>query len=875
MNSEDYQFKKMTRSTMIFISLHFKQIILIDQDICHDTGLSYSEYTREQNSLMHCNDRLYRFVIENQEDLDYAKNEFKLLKHIENNDESSEKLVQKGMDRTDQAISPTPVEYRFEEAFLNIYGHESYNKVLRETSFPDMYGSERFYDYLIEIKEPHYFIAIEQNGEQYHHPASQKVGKKKYRSQLAKQNSFIAAGNKLFRWSIGGMIDKENFSDDIRRYLGSCENFLTLNHVKGFRKFKLYDHQRNLLEDLKKARLHGKNSFLIVLPTGTGKTAILIEDLKRLFAENESSRVLILEPTRALCNQVERVVKNSLQQSQYVDIHTNAWMIRNFQQFDSDFYDYVAVDEAHHAVAPSLKRVIQYFTPTTLLGMTATDKRLDAKKLETIFGQYDTHMTLKEAILKGILAPIHAFRIKSNLDLSLIRYNGKDYVHADLQKYVLIDSRDQLIVDVLNKYFSGKKLNKQGLVFCVSVAHANSLAKRMCAQGLPTRAVSGVEKRSAEYLNTYENGDIQFLTTCSLIHEGWDSPQTSVIVMARPTMSKVLYTQQLGRGTRTCEGKEALYVIDVVDNYGANKTPWSVQALTKSQIYQPWANIFFPENGDYTPTREELVLSGYYESERKIEQIDIFTFQEKYGDYLSTEQLARELYVSTGSVKSWIRKKQIIPDVTLPFGKQFLFYFDPENVPKIRESKGLTIHDDSTNLNDFYEFLDKGDYTFSYKIVFLLAFFALTDSQGVCKLDALTRKYTAFFKHRLDQHLPVDRKNCPYTLDFLNDPAKVQQSILANPFEKFERKRFMFHVKTDSKDCKEHPEYRDLNSISFSHILWEKIRNHEKISEIEQHMQSDLEKYYQELGGLSAFSFRADYDDFLNQDTYSAVAEKG
>jgi superfamily II DNA or RNA helicase len=99
-------------------------------------------------------------------------------------------------------------------------------------------------------------------------------------------------------------------------------------------------------------------------------------------------------------------------------VQTYAWMQRNYLKFRQDHFNYIAVDEAHHSVAPGLKKVIQHFNPDTLLGMTATPERLDMKKLEEIFGEYETDMTLKEAIEKEILSPIKAFRVKSNLDLS-------------------------------------------------------------------------------------------------------------------------------------------------------------------------------------------------------------------------------------------------------------------------------------------------------------------------------------------------------------------------------------------------------------------------------------------------------------------------
>ncbi len=133
--------------------------------------------------------------------------------------------------------------------------------------------------------------------------------------------------------------------------------------------------------------------------------------------------------------------------------------------------------------------------------------------------------------------------------------------------------------------------------------------------------------------------------------------------MARPTMSRVLYTQQLGRGTRTFPGKEALYVIDVVDNYGGlgrfRNQAWSIHALLGIQEYKAWADILGPE--DRAPSPEEIILEGLYEHPRTIEQINIFTFENEYPDHLDDEQLARELFVSTGHGQGVGQKQKDLP----------------------------------------------------------------------------------------------------------------------------------------------------------------------------------------------------------------------
>jgi len=819
--------------------------IIIDYDICNSSfPFTYTEYTKEQNLVMHQYKSVYRFLVNNIDDLVISNTE--LLKLLDK-DFNEDKIKNSGVNRELQEVDPTIPEAYFEQAFIDVYGRESLNKVEREFPIIDINGQTRWIDYAIRKKN--YKIAIEKNGETYHHPII--TGDKQYRKQLIKQNSLVAYGYKVYRWAIEGMKFKDIFGEELKTYLGDKDDFLDGEKLSVTRKVILLNHQSTALESINIKREEGIKSFLVVLPTGTGKTEILISDLIFNIKKNAKLRVLIFVPTRQL--RTDTIVKLSSrfkeelenydisvgkEISSQVIIQTYSWISRNYQMFDFEAFDYVAVDEAHHAVAPTLQKAIQHFNPETLLGLTATDKRLDEKKLEDVFGKYNSDLTLVDAIKQNLLVPIKAFRVKSNIDLSEIRFNGKDYVATDLQRGVIVPSRDQLIVDVLNKYFVGTDIGfKSGLIFCVSISHANSLAKRMRDNGISCRAVSSREKNTDRYIEQYQNGEIQFLTTCSLLNEGWDSPRTSIIVMARPTMSKVLYTQQIGRGTRKYQGKEALYVIDVVDTYGAmgafKNTPWSIHALLGVSNYLQWGDVL---SSSKKYSREELLLAGLYEEERKLEKIDIFTFEEKYADYLSDEQLARELFVSTGTIKSWVKNNKITPDVVIPIGRQKLNYYEPNQIIEIRNRLNLKEHNESTQYDDFYEFINEGNYTFSYKMIMVLSMLKIVDNNGECNLDKLTEVYRHFYKQRLESNLPVDREKSPYSnSSYLNDNSKLKKSILANPFEKFERKSFMYHSK-------------DLNHISFSSNLWKQINS--ETDRIKKIFFDDLIEYYKQLGGI-------------------------
>ena len=853
LNKSGFKFKTNLLRGFLFEDEKQKKVLIIDHEICNrDYPFSYTEYTKEQNLLMHNYSSIYRFIVNNEDDIEILKEELNKYLYVDFEDS---KIKFSGTNRQLVEIDPTLPEAYFEQAFIETYGHESLDKVEREFPIIDIKGQTRWIDYIIRHKN--YNIAIEKNGETYHHPII--TGRKQYQSQLIKQNSLVSYGYKVFRWSLEGMKFKENFREEMQKFFGNAKDFLLSQKLSVSRKITLFDHQTEALSAITEQREKGDTNFLVVLPTGTGKTEIMIADILNMYRQTPNCKALIMVPSRQLKEDTikkvtqrfndERLDQNisigSDEDSQIL-IQTYSWLSRNYQKFQSDYFQYIAVDEAHHAVAPTLQKVIQHFNPDSLLGLTATDKRLDEKKLEDIFGKYETDLSLVDAIEQKLLVPIKAFRLKSNIDLSEIRFNGKDYVATDLQRSVVIPSRDQLVVDTLKKYFIGSDIRfKSGLIFCVSVKHAQALAKRMQDQGISCKSVSGKDNKSVEHISQYQDGDIQFLTTCSLLNEGWDSPRTSIIVMARPTMSKVLYTQQLGRGTRMYEGKEALYVIDVVDNYGGmgsfSNSPWSIHALLGRDNYRPWSNVVDPNNKKFM--REEIVLAGLYEEERKLEKINIFTFEQEYVDYLSDEQLARELFVSTGTVRGWVQKKKIIPSVTIPLGRKKLNYYAPDQIEKIRIKMNLKIHDESTQYDDFYEFLNEGNYSMSYKIIMMLSILKIIDNNGECNLDDLVKEYRIFYKSRIDNGLSVDRENCPYSeLEFLKDDSLLKRSMLQNPFEKFERKRFMYHSK-------------DLNHISFASNLWQKISKDEEIDKICSLFFEDFIEYYDQLGGIENIEF--------------------
>lgn len=687
-----------------------------------------------------------------------------------------------------------------------------------------------FLDYFVRTKDEKY--AVEENGVTYHHP--QIIGEEKYKNQLTKQNTCASWGIKLFRFSTEDCAFENRIEDDIKQYFGSDASKFIDNGLKIDRSVELYEHQSISLQEIQKRRNAGIKAFLIVLPTAAGKSKIVEEDLREFAKNKKDFKGLVLVPGINILADWNQRVHNSLPELEdKIDIRTYAYMARHYTELSSDYYNYIVVDEAHHAVAPILKRVIQYYNADFTIGLTATDQRPDKKKLETVFGSYSTSLSLKEAMEKGIVAKANVYRIETNIDLSKVRFNGKDYVNADLEKRIRVTSRNELIVDVLKEYFtSGEASLRQGVIFCVNVSHANEMARLLNKAGIVAASYTGQTKNPASVMDDFMNKKIRFLCTCNMISEGWDYPELGILVMARPTLSKVLYLQQIGRGLRKTDTKKNVIVIDVVDEYGAMIKACNMHTIFANPYYVPFGDITIT---NYTPG-EMLVVDGIEERIERITEVDINTFEDKYGDYLSQEQLAREYFINTGTVTSWIKKGKIKPSVEYKFGSKSLYLFSPDDVEKYRKELGIKEHNNDTIKQDFFEFLEERDYSLSYKMPFLLAFIKNVDSIGDTKIDDVLNDYIAFYQDRIDRGLQVDRSTCPYNETTLQDRKAICRNMLTNPFEKFERKRFLYYSK-------------DLSIIAMNHALYSKM-NAEDWDRVKSQMQEDLQHYYSDMGGV-------------------------
>nr|MCU0983239.1 DEAD/DEAH box helicase [Pirellulaceae bacterium] len=440
-------------------------------------------------------------------------------------------------------------------------------------------------------------FAFEIDGLVWHHPECITIAK--FEDDLLRQNSLIHDRWRVYRWTDRQVAEEgERVKEQLALFLGSIPGLLAFDDFLPKQRgevvrLELRRHQREALEALERLRAEGKTIALLTHATGTGKTIVAIEDARRL-----AGRTLFLAHRKRLVRQAANklrelwpAVATGIFMGNQRDVSTHnvvgsiQSVAENLHLFDPQAFRYLIIDEAHHASADTYRGILAHFDADFILGLTATPERADGQSVLDIFRDSAHRLTLEEAVQLGELVPIRCFRVETSIDLSRVRFNQVQYNRWDLEERIQVPARDRLIVQTYCDHVPGRK----AVAFCVNVRHGEELARLFREQGVPAESVSGrmPEAQRQTILSRFEQGEIRVLCACDILNEGWDCPSIEVLLMARPTLSKVLYLQQLGRGTRKAPGKECLIVIDFVDNASRYNASLSLHRVVGRGQYRP------------------------------------------------------------------------------------------------------------------------------------------------------------------------------------------------------------------------------------------------------------------------------------------------
>jgi len=733
----------------------------------------------------------------------------------------------------------------FVEIFCEVYGPEKTQYFSVQHPFVDIYGNSRFIDFAFESDDLK--IAIEIDGEIFHDP--DKVSKNKYHDDLLKQNSLIYNNWKVYRWTDSQLKNqKEKVKDELVIFMGEMPQFKMLEDYLPKQKgevIELKDHQQSAIENLQKMRDRGESIALLYHATGTGKTVTTVSD-----ARNFGERTLFLAHTRELVTQAKKTFKNIWAEKKsgvyvaeqkdddaYIVCASIQCVVQNLDQFRPEDFGYIIIDECHHSVADSYRKILGYFKPKFTLGLTATPERTDGEDLLELFKNVAHKLDLKTAVEIGELTPIRCIRVKTNVDLSTVRINGIKYYSQDIESKLFVPERNIIIVETYLQYVK----NKKTVVFCASVKHAEEIAGLFRDNGVKCGAVSGTmnKNKREDLLDNYENGDINVLCACDLLNEGWDSPKTEVLFMARPTMSKTLYMQQLGRGMRKCEGKEYLMVFDFIDNANMFNMPYSIHRLLNIKEYRPGQLVLASKkqmefDWDLLMRGEKPeVLMDFPVNVTDYELIDLFNWQEEVKNMISQLEFVRMVDVQSETIEKYIREGKIKPDLEVPIGDKRSFkYFREETVRKYASQYGWDLITPANMKEKFMEMVRTMDMSFSYKPVLLKAMFDHVDENGKVRVEDIVDYFIEFYSDRKNKGLVVEKKASIYCKE--NYTRKdVEKNIFANPFKRFEDMRFM-------KRC------REIEYVEFNRHVFRKLTN-DDILWIKIHCDNKLEEYYRRM----------------------------
>lgn len=334
--------------------------------------------------------------------------------------------------------------------------------------------------------------------------------------------------------------------------------------------------QREALQGLVQARTRNERTGLVVLPPGSGKTRIAAEDA----LARDAKSVLFLAHTHEILDVAasEFIAKfgsnavaqpgngNEFRKQRRVTLATVQLVAEQLAAIEPDRFDYVVIDEFHHAAASSYRRILERLKPDFLLGLTATPYRGDRQNVlqlcnHVIVVGYE----LRFGIECGVLSPYHYYGCFDDIDYSRIQHNGVSYDIHDLERALVIAKRDKAII----RQWREKAEGKPTLAFCCTIRHAERVARHFSEAGIPAAVYASTtspDERKRLQMQ-FKHGAIQVLCAVDVFNEGADLPFVECLLFLRPTESKRIFLQQLGRGLRRSPGKERCAVIDFIGNF--------------------------------------------------------------------------------------------------------------------------------------------------------------------------------------------------------------------------------------------------------------------------------------------------------------------
>jgi superfamily II DNA or RNA helicase/HKD family nuclease len=565
--------------------------------------------------------------------------------------------------------------------------------------------------------------------------------------------------------------------------------------------------QIEALYELKRCRAEGLDKGLVVAATGIGKTYLAA------FDSLDFHKVLFVAHREEILNQAEVSFKNIRP-----NIKTGFFSAKNKESncdvvfatvqtlgqkqylcdeyFKKDEFDYIIIDEFHHAAAGNYANVLEYFTPKFLLGLTATPERLDNKD---VFALCDYNIVyevrLKGAIDKGWLVPFRYYGVFDETDYTKISFRNGKYDEAELESALMINKRSDLILNHYKKYNS-----KRALGFCTSRRHAEYMSKYFNENGIKactvisgTQTEFSIERREA--VDKLKKGELNIIFSVDMFNEGLDIPEIDMILLLRPTESPTIFLQQLGRGLRKYKDKKYVNILDFIGNYKkANLIPFFLSGNLKDVAKQAKKGSL-PKEEEYP---EDCIVNFDFQV------IDIFK-----------KMIEAQKNIFDLVVEDFNRIKEDLK--TRPSRLQMYTYMDDDLYNVIRSRGELNIFNDylgflnninelleheklflSTKAYGFINNIEKTSMTKTYKMPLLLAFY--NDGNVNLRVDeeSIFQSFKAFYAKPSNA---VDLLRHDSSKNYKSFEKKNYLKIAENPINAFLNSAKDFFYRDNSYFC--------------------------------------------------------------------------
>ena len=398
----------------------------------------------------------------------------------------------------------------------------------------------------------------------------------------------------------------QDFIDEYEKYKKSINAQNTFDYrktkIEQENEFVPNSMQKRVLQKLKETRINDNKKGLVISATGTGKTYLAAMDIKQFFeiksnAKNKlfeindkksktsnikflfiAHREELLENAINVFSKILKIDKNEfgriyggLKEIDKSIIFASIQSLRNcYNEFKPSFFDYVIVDEFHHSMSDSYLKILSYFNPKFLLGLTATPKRMDGKDILSLcdYNIVD-EIGIKEALEEDLIVPFHYFGVNDyTINYDNIPYKNGKYNEKILLENLLLNTRTDYIVEKINKFgFDGDELS--AVAFCQNIEHAFFMKEEFSKKGYKSAVITAntSSNERSEILEKFKNKKIEILCVVDILNEGIDIPTINLLLFLRPTMSSTIFIQQIGRGLRKAKNKDFVTIIDFIGNH--------------------------------------------------------------------------------------------------------------------------------------------------------------------------------------------------------------------------------------------------------------------------------------------------------------------